>query len=204
MKEITRIETVYDFDELTESAKDNARMKYCESFREPDMFKECCEERIKEDFPNSELQVEFSLSYCQGDGFNVYGKMHIQDAVKYVLDNKADDFDKQEKRFLNYLSQEGFEIKFDCNSRYGYYLNKTMDITYATEDDLEQQYFRSIPYSTISKFARCLNDLLETMCKKYEKEGYDFFYEVEDDEIKDIWEANEYLGWSEDGSPVYC
>lgn len=30
-------------------------------------------------FPRSELEVQWSLSYCQGDGVNIYGSVNIED-----------------------------------------------------------------------------------------------------------------------------
>ena len=35
-------------------------------------------------FPNSNLKVEYSLNYCQGDGLNIYGELNIKDILKYL------------------------------------------------------------------------------------------------------------------------
>lgn len=199
-------EEIYSFEELSESAKENARQKYLEAFRESYMFSEMLKEDLQEIFPNSNLQVEYSLSCCQGDGLNVYGDFAISDICEYVRLSKGyESLSKQEKRFLNFLEKRDFEVKCGSYNRYTYYVNKAIDVQDYICEDLENDYFRSIPYATIEKIAKIFDDRLEEYCRLQEKEGYDFFYEVEDDEeIIDIWEANEYEGWDVNGNPIYC
>lgn len=206
MKEITRIEKVYDFNELSDTAKENARMKYRENFRESYMFTEICEEKMKEDFPNSKLEVQYSLSYCQGDGLNVYGNFAISDIIRFVKEKYEDYnelFNKQEKRFADYLEKQDIEITNRCNNHYSYYISKADDIRYYVELEMEGNYYRDIPYNTIECIANMFNDCFKKYCKEMEDDGYSFFYEVEDEEIIETWEANEYLGFTESGEPVY-
>lgn len=54
-----------------------------------------------------------------------------------------------------------------------------------------------------SYFMEVFKDLIEKLCKEYEQDGYKYFYEADDDEIKDMWEANGYEGFYEDGTPCY-
>jgi len=206
MREITRIEKVYDFDELSDTAKENARMKYCEDFRESEMLSESIEDTLKVDFPNSKLEVQYSLSSCQGDGLNIYGTFAIFDIIRFIKEKHEDYnelFNKQEKRFADYLEKQDIEIINRENRDYCYYISKADDIRYYVEMEMEGNYYRDIPYNTIECIANMFNDCFKKYCKEMEDDGYSFFYEVEDDEIKDIWEVNEYLGWSENGSPIY-
>ena len=86
MKEITRIEKIYDFDELSDNAKETARREYLDHFRDADDYSTfCIDDLANNHFPNSDLEVQFSLSSCQGDGFNIYGKMKLSDAIEYVM-----------------------------------------------------------------------------------------------------------------------
>lgn len=206
MKEITRIEKVYDFDELSESAKENARRNYLENFHEVFMFSEDCQEILKTDFPHSDLKVEYSLSYCQGDGLNVYGEIAIQDAILFVTENKEECnkvFTRKERRFLSWLVNQHITAINRSNSHYNYYTSKAEDIRYYIELELEGNYYRDIPYETINKFANLFDDYFKKYCKNLEDDGYNWFYEVEDAEIKEVWDANEYLGFTENGTPVY-
>ena len=207
MKEITRIEKICDFNELSESAKDNARCRYLENFHEADMFTDMCEDRIKEDFPNSNLEVQYSLSSCQGDGLNIYGQFAISDIIKFIRTH-YEQYDcilnYKQKRFMNYLEkQEDITIENKSNTHYCYYTDKANDVSYYIEYDFENNYFRDIPYDTIQIIANMFDVCFKKYCKVLEEEGYSYFYEVDDDEIIDVWEANEYLGWTKEGEPVY-
>lgn len=205
VREYTVREEIYSFNELSESAKENARQKYLESFREGYMFSEWIEYDLHEFFPKSDLKVEYSLNYCQGDGLNVYGIFHISDVCEYVRLSKGyETLSKKEKRFLNFLGKRDFTIKCSSNCRYTYYTSKVSDIQWNIEYDLESEYFSNIPYDTIEKIAKIFDDRLQEYCGIQEKEGYDFFYTADDDEIVEIWEANQYEGFTKDGDPVYC
>lgn len=198
------VEKIYDFDELSDSAKEKARRKYIEAFRENYQFTECCEYRISELFPNSKLEVEYSLSYCQGDGFNICGKMSMKDAVNYVLSKK--EFSKNTTRFLKWVSNNGYTLNLPQNGRYGYCCVSHENYIFQIADDLEQDGYTSgeeKAFEYLSDFDEAFKELIETLCNEFEKEGYEYFYEVEDDEIKDIWEANGYEGFYEDGTPCY-
>ena len=208
MKEITRIEKVYDFNELSESAKDNARLRYIENFRDADCFSDMIDDDMNRVFPNSKLETEFSLSCCQGDGLNVYGMFSIKDVVKLYREeirNKKDRISRKENRFLSFLETMDFDVKLENNKmHYTYFTDKTEDIRYFIEFELENRWYRGIPYDFIHKISEVVNDGLKDFCKTWEDEGYSYFYEVDDDEeIMDCWEANGYEGWSEDGEPVY-
>jgi hypothetical protein len=197
-------EEIYSFDELSDSAKENARQKYLEEFRESDDFSEMVQEDLTYNFPKSDLQVECSLSGCQGDGLNVYGVFAISDICEYVRLSKGyENLSKQEKRFLNFLGKSDFEVKCDSNNRYTYYTSKVDSVIWNIEFELESEYFSNIPYETIEKIAKIFDDRLEEYCRKQEEAGYDFFYKVEDEEIVEIWEANEYEGWDVNGNPIY-
>lgn len=204
VREYTVREEIYSFNELSESAKQNARQKYLEHFREAEEFGDFVQYDLSELFPRSVLKVEFSLNSCQGDGLNVFGSFHISDIVNYVLlSEKAETLTKQEKRFLRFLSTLDFFVECKSNNRYSYYIHKTAHIEWYIENELEGSCFRSIPYETIEKVARIFDDRLEDFCRKQEEEGYKYFYEVEDDEIVECWEVNEYLGFDINGNPIY-
>ena len=58
-------------------------------------------------------------------------------------------------------------------------------------------------FSMLCDFDKNFKQFIKDLCKEYEKDGYKYFYEVEDEEIKDLWESNGYEGFYEDGSPCY-
>lgn len=198
------VEKIYDFDELSDSAKDNARREYLESFRCAEDFETFCKDDLDNYFENSDIKVQFSLCSCQGDGFNIYGKMKVSEAIDYVL-RKTDKLNKN-IRFFKWLKTLGYEIELPYNNRYSYCCvdrsNYAIDIEYLLEQD-DYTSNAENHFSMLCDFMEVFKDLIEKLCKDYEQDGYKYFYEVEDEEIKDIWEANGYEGFYEDGSPCY-
>ena len=52
---------------------------------------------------------------------------------------------------------------------------------------------------TLKKFEAMVKGIFETLCNVYEKWGYEYFYEVSEEEMEDICEANGYE-FLEDGT----
>ena len=72
---------VYKYGELTEGAKEKVKAWYLEG-REPFVFTEDCEMDLENLFGENDLKVQYSLGYCQGDGFNIYGKVYAESIFK--------------------------------------------------------------------------------------------------------------------------
>ena len=75
-------------------------------------------------FPRSELEVQWSLSYCQGDGVNIYGSVNIEDI--FALPGKAPAYnwingyliEKEIRTLKFYMSEYKNEVKIPVNRRY--------------------------------------------------------------------------------------
>lgn len=198
------VEKIYDFDELSDSAKENARRNYLDLFHYADDFETfCVDDLANNHFPNSDMKVQFSLSYCQGDGFNIYGKMELSDAIDFVL-HKTSNFDNKNIRFFKWLKTLGYEIVLPYNNRYGYccvdHANYAIDIEWLLEYDGYTSDSEN-HFSMLCDFMEVFKNEIEKLCKEYENDGYKYFYEVEDEEIKETWEANGYEGFYENGEP---
>ena len=44
----------------------------------------------------------------------------------------------------------------------------------------------------LGKFEELVKGIFGTLCKGYEKWGYNYFYEIDEEDLEDICEANEY------------
>lgn len=85
MRTVTRTVTkqyeIYQFKELEADAKEKAKNDYlidsCELLVED--FENYTNEYLCNKYPNSELQVEFDFSCCQGSGLNIYGNFSLSD-----------------------------------------------------------------------------------------------------------------------------
>ena len=200
------VEKIYDFNELSESAKEMARNAYLEEFRDCDFFTEDCLYQLKELFPNSDLKVEYSLSSCQGDGFNIYGDMFLKDAINYVY-SKSDRLNKY-GRFFEWLKTLDYTLRISENkARYSYCYIDYNDFVYDIMDDLEQDGYTANyeeHEKAVTLFSCVFKNLIGKLCKEFENDGYNYFYEVEDEEIIEVWECNGYEGFYEDGKPCYC
>lgn len=105
MRKITEIRefNVYKFDELSQAAKEKVRDWYLEGQSDLSyIFTEDCENRLAELFPNSDLKVQYSLSYCQGDGFNIYGEIQLDE----LLEKIAEKFTEKELKFFKWAFSE--------------------------------------------------------------------------------------------------
>jgi len=189
MRTVTIDYDVYKYQELSEQAKEKAKEWYLEG-KDASWFKDDCEEILHCEFPNSELNVEFSLSYCQGDGLNIYGSINLLELWNKLDKNKYTD---KEKKFMEYVLKE-YSMTYDMpeNWRYGYCMSSSWDFTENIISDMEYANLRGIKYDVLKKFDEDCKEYMEKLCSDFESDGYSYFYEVDDDEMIDMCEANEW------------
>ena len=174
MRTITTVVKLYTFDELSDNAKARVREQYLNS-QDVESFTDGCKMYIDELLPNSNLDVQFSLNYCQGDGFNIYGEFSLIDLVN-VLEDK---FTEKEKRFLKWAFEEtGINsYKMPMNSYYCYCTAYMHDFTEDLFDALDYDGMRDIRKDTLEKMTREARSYIENLCKSFENDGYEYFYE---------------------------
>lgn len=195
MRTETKTYTVYKYEELSESAKENVRKWYLEG-QEPCIFTEDCRMMLNELFPNSDLKVEYSLAYCQGDGLNIYGDIDLGD----VLERIANDFTEKERKFIKWACRSyGRTYNMPSNHRYCYCICSRNDFTEDWYDGMKQECMRGIPEDTLDKFNRLVGIYLDKLCGELEEDGYNFFYEISDEDLRDACEVNEWE-FDEDGN----
>lgn len=90
---------VYEYKELTESARKKAREEMeqdkINSDIGNDQFKILLDDNIECLFPKSNLKYEYSLNSCQGDGFNLYGEVRYINMKLYVYTFVSEDKEKE-------------------------------------------------------------------------------------------------------------
>lgn len=190
---------VYEYDELSEKAKQKVKDWYLEG-QEPSWFSDCCNMRLKELFPNSELKVEYSLGYSQGDGLNIYGSVNLNDLWNGIDKSKYTD---KEKKFMEYvLKTHAVDYTMKQNWRYGYCMSFSWDFTEDIIYDMEYTQQRGIKYDVLEKFNEDCKEYMENLCGDFEKEGYAYFYEVDDETLAEFCAENDYE-FEEDGTVFY-
>ena len=193
MREV--ITKVYKFEELSPEAQRKAVEDYrnrgwCWDSCESEMLKDSFKERLEEYGFYSDVTVEFSLSYCQGDGVAFYGTI---DFDKW-LEGHKDSFSKDELRRLNWLNETaGISVKVTRNS-YGYHYSHWNTMNAEVVSDWS--YYASNQHlleEVLDKVNEMISDEIKDLSRKFEKEGYEEIEYRESFEcIKENIEANEY------------
>ena len=203
MRKVEVTYEVYTFPELSDKAKEKVKQWYLDG-QNPDVFSDDCDDELASLFPNSELKVEYSLSYCQGDGLNIYGELTPVDVLDGIENNSfklEGYFSKEEIEILRrYCRGYDFDvIVLPRNIRYGYCM---ADRIMFAEDWIEEiKYWngRCDIEKLIKRFEKFVKDLFKSLAKEYEERGYNYFYEIEESDLAEICEANEYE-FLEDGT----
>ena len=196
MKIVTKEYKIYAFNELSEEAKEKVREFYLDG-QDPWFFTNDCKEYLKELFPYSSLEVQYSLGYCQSDGFTVYGDIYPSEILNHIKEN----FTEKEMKFFAHIflafGESAYKIPCPrCNS----YIEQEYLSDYLS--DLEYCHYRNIPYKLIEKFEQIANDYMDELCSNFADCGYKYFYEIDDDMLEDWCEANEYE-FTADGELFY-
>ena len=79
---------IYTYDELSGEAKEKVKQWYLEG-QEADIFTDICKEDLNNLFGENDLDVQYSLSYCQGDGFNIYGQIKAKQIFECLENNNG-------------------------------------------------------------------------------------------------------------------
>ena len=160
-------------------------------------------------FPHSNLKVQYSLSSCQGDGLNIYGELKVSDVIDLMSDInkipinllnkiKSQILPKQEMDLILEYNQYCNDIKIPMNNRYCYSIADNIDFAEEWEDHLE---YCEINYNKqiIDKFDLFIRNFFSEFNSLLEKDGYEYFYNISDEEMEELCEANEWT-FLEDGT----
>ena len=209
MEVVTREYKVYNFSELSEEAKDKVKQWYLDDDFRPQEFENIYTEDLHYLFNNSDLKMQFSLSYCQGDGLNIYGKLDLMDVFAAIRDTDhsgeqfkqyKDLFSEHEQKTIEaYMEACGREIELPYNRHYCYCVDDRVDFADEWIEILEYCRYKNIQIDTIRKMEKLVGMMFENLSATYEKYGYDYFYNADDEVVNEACEAN---GWRflEDGT----
>lgn len=197
MKTVTIEYKVYKYNELSEEAKEKAKEWYLNG-QEAFIFTDMCKEDLYGLFGKNNLDVQYSLAYCQGDGFNIYGTIDAESIFNCLekhnggtqLAEFEDALTEKEKKTILRYAEECGQIEIPMNNRYCYSLADYIDIYDEWETALVYADYRDINVDVLKKFEKLVRGIFRTLCKSYEKLGYEYFYEISDEDMEDVCEAN--------------
>lgn len=199
MRTITTSYNVYKYNELSEEAKEKVKEWYLRG-QETYIFTENCEQDLRNLFGENELEVQYSLNYCQGDGLNIYGTIHARDIIncleKHNGGTQLEDYEdvltaEEKKTILRYAEEIDDLIELPYNNRYCYSLAYRISFAEDWEEELEY-YSENVDGTLIKKFEMMVQEIFTTLCKGYEVQGYEYFYEISDEDLEEICEVNEW------------
>lgn len=196
MKTITKKINLYRYNELSEQAKEKVKQWYLEGLDAEFFSDMCLEELYAEGFKNSDLKLQFSLSYCQGDGLNIYGGLYLSEALEVL----KEDFTAKEYKRLSFYLKDVPAYEMPYNDYYNYCVAE-----YIETSDLIEEYnedYRKIDYTLIDRFNDLLIKYFTEKCSQFEKKGYRYFYEVSEDDLKEFCDDGDYW-FTESGTAYY-
>ena len=184
MVTITKKINLYEYNELEEQAKEKAKEQFLIKRQEydTDSFTDIAMEIIKSYFPVIDgLDIQWSLSSCQGDGVNICGKFNLQnvDGLEW-LKMEVDSFELAENRCYFYSLKSQTE-------------SSTVDEIITEFEDVSGNEIAEWQVMEIKKMVESVFEKLREAEKEIEKCGYDFFYEMSDEEMEEAADANGIL-----------
>jgi len=130
---------VYAFDELSKNAKDTAREKNLQEENYP-FLEEDLKEQLKEELKENEIQgepeIDYSLSYCQGDGLMFTGSFYWK-GLSIVIDKSR-------------------------NGNYSHSYMSIFNIINEKEEEIESEEFEDLYHEICRKIERIGYDIIET------------------------------------------
>ena len=206
MKTVAVEYNVYKYNELSEEAKEKVKQWYLEG-QETFIFTDDCKQDLYNLFGKNNLDVQYSLSYCQGDGFNIYGRIDAESIFNCLekhnggtqLEKFEDVLTEKEKRTILHYAEECGNIELPMNRSYCYSLADYIDIVEEWVWRLEYADYTNINEEALKKFEELVRGIFSTLCRSYEKWGYEYFYEISDEDLEEACEANEWE-FLEDGT----
>ena len=197
MKPTTVTKTVFTLDELSDTARQNALEKMCtelHEWMEPDQIGECLNGELfamltgecvgeissKELKKCVGLQIEWSLSYGQGDGVAIYGTVYANEAPKLEWHN-ADNA---------CLTRNGY------GTYYSHY--NTFDVVVSGED--ENGNYTILNGDT----GEAIADQFRDICRQLERLGYQQIEALTNEEaIREHLEYGDARRFTKDGDIIH-
>lgn len=200
----------FNYEELSEKAKEFAKQEYLRYVHSADFFYEDMIEDLRSLFPDSELDVMFSLNGCQGDGLNIYGRLSRSDILTFIKERPAprlpvssyteDELDMLEEM----LDHAPYYYELEKGDGHYCYSRKERDrenIDDEVQDWVEECRWRGEPYTVqlAEKFMTDLVNIMDALNDNWEEAGWKYFSEVDDEEMQDMCDANNWAFY-EDGT----
>ena len=134
------------------------------------------------------LRPLYSLSYCQGDGLCIYGSIDFKEITGELKNIFYQDFKLSDYKVLKDLKKYS-QISFNHSGRY--YHKYSVNIDIYIDGNLSPKSYEN-HRKVADKLLANIKEWYLNLCDEYEKQGYDFFYGIEGDELQEYCDAMGY------------
>lgn len=186
MRIATKEFKIYKYEELGAKAKEKVKQEYIEHIDPYDFTY-----NVIEDLKNIGLQnlrPYYSLSYYQGDGFCLVGHIGFDEITPELKELFCKDFVLSDYKIFKSL-KEYSRIEFNHIGRYCH--KYSVDIDIYIDGDLNTKQYQN-HRKVADKLIKNIKEWYRDLCDKYEKCGYEFFYDVEDEDLQEYYDAMGY------------
>ena len=173
MKEITIIG--YKYNELAKKVQKNLKEKIAHSWEYMDDFNWEIQDIIYDEFPNSNIKIQWGLNCCQGDGVKLYGVLDYRDAIKFIKKKQPDEIEEDFVRIAKFCD---IDFKLPENPDYTYCYISRADIAINMINEYEVITDGEPPedwQDTAKRLEAVLVECIENFCKEIEDYGYNYF-----------------------------
>lgn len=194
MRKITKQYKILTYSELSEGAKEKAKQWYLDN-QDPETFTDILIEDLKAETGFINLKPYYNLSYCQGDGLCLAGYIDFEEIQGNIKKIFYKGFNISDYKALAQLKEYA---RIDFNHQGHYYHKNSVDIDiYIHGNHSEKMY--DFMEKTVNKLLKNIKEWYINICDEYEKQGYSFFYEIDEEDLQEYFECTEFEFY-EDGT----
>jgi len=202
MKTILKEIKLYKYDELSKEAKEKANDKYLEFYRhECDFFEDVIKNSLENEGVSGVacIDVEWDLGYSQGDYVKILGNIYFEDLSDELKNKFYKGLSNEELKFFKQF-EEYSKICFrelyagSCCVEIYVQLSATPEELYDLGLDNDFKFEDKEKYYKISpKIDKNIEEWYDEVCEEYKEIGYKYFFEGDEEEIKEYYEAEGQL-----------
>ena len=193
MRTITKEVKIYKYEELSEKAKEKVKENYIDNLDANDFTY-----MVIEDLDNiglKNLRPYYSLNYCQNDGLCLAGYIDFDEINSELKKIFCKDFILSDYKIFKSLKEYSW-IEFNHIGRY--YNRHSVEIGIYIDGSFNNKKYNNRK-RLADKLIKNIKEWYFAKCNEYENQGYEFFYGVSEEELKDFCNVMEYE-FFEDGT----
>ncbi|MGN1044023.1 MAG: hypothetical protein ACI4PR_04405 [Acutalibacteraceae bacterium] len=193
MRTITKEFKIYKYEELSKKAKEKVKQDYINNLDANDFTY-----MIIEDLNNiglKSLRPYYSLSYCQGYGLYLAGHIDFDEISLKLKSIFCKDFILSDYKILKILKDYS---RIDFNHIGRYYHKNSVEIDIYIDGSFDDRKYNNHK-KVANKLIKNVKEWYFDKCNEYEKQGYEFFYGISDEELQEYCNSMDYE-FFEDGT----